>query len=124
MANLKYWLWLTTLQDLKKEDLVRILVEPKNALTRQYQALLKMDNVELEIQPEALEAIAQKAIDRRIGARGLRAVMEQTMMKILFAIPSDLTIKKVVLTPECIAGGEPLIIQDKKKHRLKAGATQ
>ena len=83
-----------------------------------------MDNVELEIQPEALEAIAQKAIDRRIGARGLRAVMEQTMMKIMFAIPSDLTIKKVILTPDCIAGGEPLIIKDSKKPRLKTGATQ
>ena len=114
----------SAMQDLKKEDLVRILVEPKNALTRQYQTLLQMDNVELEIQPEALEAIAQKAIDRRIGARGLRAVMEQTMMKIMFAIPSDLTIKKVVLTPECIAGGEPLIIRDSKKPRLQAGVTQ
>ena len=115
---------ITSLKDLKKEDLVRILVEPKNALSRQYQALLKMDNVELEIQPEALEAIAQKAIDRRIGARGLRAVMEQTMMKIMFAIPSDLTIKKVVLTPECISGGEPLIVRDSKNPRMKTGVTQ
>ena len=115
---------ITTLQDLKKEDLVRILIEPKNALTRQYQALLAMDNVELEIQPEALDAIAQKAIDRRIGARGLRAVMEQTMMKIMFAIPSDLTIKKVILTPECISGGEPQIIRDAKRPRVKTGATQ
>ena len=115
---------ITTLQDLKKEDLVRILVEPKNALTRQYQELLKMDNVELEIQPEALDAIAQKAIDRRIGARGLRAVMEQTMMKIMFAIPSDLTIKKVILTPECISGGEPLIVKDSRNPRQKIGVTQ
>ena len=115
---------ITTLQDLKKEDLVRILVEPKNALTRQYQTLLQMDNVELEIQPEALETIAQKAIERRIGARGLRAVMEQTMMKIMFAIPSDLSIKKVILTPECISGGEPRIIRDQKKPRLQAGAKQ
>ena len=83
-----------------------------------------MDNVELEIAPDALEAVAEKAIEREIGARGLRAVMEQTMMKIMFAIPSDLTIKKVVLTPECIAGGEPMIIKDSKKPRLKAGATQ
>ena len=70
---------ITCLQDLKKKDLVRILVEPKNALTRQYRELLSLDNVELEIQPEALEAVAQKAIERQIGARGLRAVMEQIM---------------------------------------------
>ena len=108
---------ITTLQDLKKEDLVRILVEPKNALTKQYQQLLAMDNVALEIQPEALEAIAQKAIDRQIGARGLRAVMEQTMTKIMYAIPSDLSIRKVVITPECVEGGEPKILRDETKPR-------
>ena len=77
---------ITSLQDLKKEDLIRILVEPKNALVKQYEKLLSLDNVALEIQPEALEAIAQKAIDRQIGARGLRAVMEQTMTKIMYTL--------------------------------------
>ena len=108
---------ITSLNDLKKEDLIRILIEPKNALTRQYQALLRMDNVEFDIQDEALEAIAQKAIDRQIGARGLRAVMEQTMTRIMFEIPSDLSIKKVIITPECVAGGEPEIIRDPKHPR-------
>ncbi len=108
---------ITSLQDLKKDDLVRILVEPKNALTKQYEQLFAMDNVELEIQPAALDAIAQKAIDRQIGARGLRAVMEQTMTKIMFMIPSDLSIKKVVITPACVDGGEPEIIRDKTKLR-------
>lgn len=112
---------ITCLQDLKKEDLVRILVEPKNALTRQYQKLLELDNVELEIQPSALDAVAQKAIDRQIGARGLRAVMEQTMTRIMYTIPSDLSIKKVIITPECIQGGDPLILRDPAKPRLKAG---
>ena len=112
---------ITSLRDLKKEDLVRVLVEPKNALSRQYQALLQMDNVELEIQQEAYEAIAQKAVDRQIGARGLRAVMEQTMMRIMYTIPSDLTIKKVVITPACIQGGEPLIVRDAKHPRAKIG---
>ncbi len=112
---------ITALKDLKKEDLMRILVEPKNALTRQYASLLKMDNVELEIQQEALEAIAQKAIDRQIGARGLRAVMEQTMTHIMYEIPSDLTIKKVIITPECVQGSAPLILRDKKNPRPKAG---
>ena len=113
---------ITTLRDLKKEDLIRILVEPKNAITRQYQALLRMDNVELEIQDEALEAIAQKAIDRQIGARGLRAVMEQTMTRIMFAIPSDLTIRKVIITPDCVSGGEPMIVKDARHPRTAIGA--
>ena len=112
---------ITTLQDLKKEDLVRILVEPKNALTRQYQKLFELDHVELEIQDAALEAVAQKAIDRQIGARGLRAVMEQTMTRIMYTIPSDLTIKKVIITPEFIEGGEPFILRDASKPRAKVG---
>ncbi len=112
---------ITSLQDLKKEDLVRILVEPKNALVRQYQRLFALDNVEFEIEEAALEAVAQKAIDRQIGARGLRAVMEQCMTKIMFTIPSDLTIKKVIITPEAIDGAEPIIIRDPAKPRPKAG---
>ena len=108
---------ITTLNDLKKEDLMRILTEPKNALTKQYEALLGMDHVELEIQPKALEAIAQKAIERQIGARGLRAVMEQIMTRIMFEIPSDLSIKKVVITPECVEGGSAKLIRDAAKPR-------
>ena len=111
---------ITCLQSLKKEDLVRILVEPKNALIKQYQKLLQMDNVELEIQPEALEAVAQKAIDRQIGARGLRAVMEQSMMKIMYDIPSDLTIRKVTIPPECIHGEQPLLERTPDEPRQKA----
>ena len=80
-----------------------------------------MDNVELQIQPKALEAVAEKAIERQIGARGLRAVMEQTMQKIMYVIPSDLSIKKVVITPECINGGKPKIMRDKANPRAKLG---
>ena len=108
---------ITSLEDLKEEDLVRILVEPKNALTKQYEALLAMDNVELEIQPDALKAVAKKAAERQIGARGLRAVMEQVMQKVMFTIPSDLSIKKVTITPECIDGAEPEIKRDKNNPR-------
>ncbi len=108
---------ITCLQDLKQEDLVRILVEPKNALTKQYKALLAMDNVELEIEQEALNEVAKKAIERQIGARGLRAVMEQTMTKTMFMIPSDLSIKKVTITPETIQGGEPKITRDQANPR-------
>ena len=110
---------ITCLESLKKEDLVRILVEPKNALSKQYQKLLEMDKVELEIQPKALEAVAQKAIDRQIGARGLRAVMEQAMVRIMYDIPSDLTIRKVIITPECINGAEPIIERTPNDPRSK-----
>jgi len=108
---------ITCLQDLKKEDLVRILVEPKNALTKQYQALFAMDQVELEFQPAALEVAAQKAVERQIGARGLRAVMESIMVKIMYLIPSDLSIKKVIITPDAFDGKEPEIIRDKANPR-------
>ena len=112
---------ITSLQSLTQEDLVRILDEPKNALTRQYEALLAMDGVELEIQPEALQEVAKKALDRQIGARGLRAIMESIMMKIMYQIPSDLTIKKVIITPDCVLGGEPEILRDAKNPRVAAG---
>ena len=109
------------LESLTKEDLVRILVEPKNALSKQYQKLLDLDGVALEIQKEALEMIAQKALDRQIGARGLRAIMERVMTKIIFVIPSDLTIKKVIVTPECIDGADPTIIRDPARPREGLG---
>ena len=109
------------LESLTKEDLVRILVEPKNALSKQYQKLLDLDGVALEIQKEALEMIAQKALDRQIGARGLRAIMERVMTKIMFVIPSDLTIKKVIVTPECIDGADPTIIRDPARPREGLG---
>jgi len=108
---------ITTLQDLKKEDLIRILTEPKNALIKQYEALLGMDHVKLEFQPEALEIIAQKAVERQIGARGLRAIMEQIMTRIMYTIPSDLSVKKVIITPQCVDGAEATLVRDKAKPR-------
>lgn len=115
---------ITALKDLKKEDLIRILKEPKNSLIKQYEALLAMDNVKLEVRPEALEAVAEKAIERQIGARGLRAVMEETMTKIMYVIPSDLSIKKVIITPECINGADPKVVRDKNRPRTAIGAQQ
>ena len=115
---------ITCLQSLTVHDLVRILVEPKNALSKQYQTLLALDNVELEIRPDALERVAQKALDRKIGARGLRSVMEGMMTKIMFAIPSDLTIKKVIITADCVSGAEPVIIRDPKNPRPQLGTAQ
>ena len=110
---------ITSLQSLTQEDLIRILVEPKNALTKQYQSLLAMDGVALEITPEALKVIAQKALDRQIGARGLRAIMEKVMTGIMFQIPSDLSIKKVIITPEALDGGEATILRDPARPREK-----
>ena len=115
---------IATLESLTQKDLVRILVEPKNALTKQYAKLLDIDGVELEIQEEALQAIAQKALDRQIGARGLRAIMERVMTRIMFQIPSDLSIKKVIITPECIQGGEPRILRDAVHPRESLGGNR
>jgi ATP-dependent Clp protease ATP-binding subunit ClpX len=78
-----------------------------------------MDGVALEISSEALNMIAQKAIDRQIGARGLRAIMEKVMTKIMFLIPSDLSIKKVIITPEAIDGADPTILRDPAHPREK-----
>ena len=112
---------ITCLQSLSRDDLIRILVEPKNALAKQYKKLLSLDHVELELHPAALEVIAQKALDRQIGARGLRAIMESVMMKIMFKIPSDLTIRKVIITPEALEGGEPEIVRDPSHPRNRLG---
>ena len=114
---------ITSLKSLSQEDLVRILVEPKNALSKQYQSLLAMDGVALEITDDALKLIAQKAIDRQIGARGLRAIMEKVMTKIMYLIPSDLTIKKVIITPESVEGADPTIARDPSRPRAKLMGT-
>ena len=104
------------LNALKREDLVRILQEPKNALVKQYQKLLEYDDVDLEFQPEALDAIADKAIARNIGARGLRAVMEGILTPLMYDIPSDPTIVKVVITRDCVEGtGQPVLTRDPNK---------
>ena len=113
---------ITCLQSLSKDDLVRILIEPKNALAKQYQKLLGLDHVELEIRKDALDAIAQKAVERKIGARGLRSIMESIMMKIMYRIPSDLSIRKVIITPESVNGADPEIIRDTTHPREKLGS--
>ena len=113
---------ITCLQSLTAGDMVRILVEPKNALTKQYKKLLELDNVELEIRDEALYQVAQKALDRKIGARGLRSVMEGMMTRIMFQIPSDLSIRKVVITADCVNGAEPMILREPENPRALPGA--
>ena len=118
---------ITSLQGLGKDDLVRILTEPKNALCKQYHKLLAYDQVELSFEKGALEAIAEKAIERQIGARGLRAIMEEIMTKIMYEIPSDPTIQSVCITERCVRNGEaPQITRDASKPRApikNAGVT-
>ena len=102
-----------TLESLKRDDLVRILTEPKNAMTRQYQTLMSYDGVELAYEPEALEAIADRAIAMKIGARGLRSVVESVMTDIMYRIPSDKTAKKVLVTAESVREGtSPLVLHE------------
>ena len=104
-----------TLQSLKRNDLVRILTEPKNAMTRQYKALMSYDGVDLEYEPAALEAIADKAIEMKIGARGLRSVMEGVMTDIMYSVPSDKSAKKVLITEKCVKDGtSPEVIHSEK----------
>ena len=110
---------IAALDGLNREDLVRILTEPKNALVKQYQKLLEYDNVELEFTPEALEAAAQKAVERKIGARGLRAVLEEVMTPIMYDVPSDDSIAKVIITPEAVEGADPGIVRDTAHPREK-----
>ena len=112
---------ITSLDSLTQQDLVRILTEPKNALCRQYRKLLELDHVTLDFEVAALEAIAQRAIDRKIGARGLRAVLEEIMTKIMYEIPSDPTITKVLITKECVENGAEPVVTHGKKPRSNAG---
>ena len=107
---------IASLNALTRADLVRILTEPKNALVKQYKKLMEYDDVDLEFEPEALEAIADQAIARNIGARGLRAVMEGMLTQIMYDIPSDPTIVKAVITRDCVEGkGQPILTHDPRK---------
>ena len=99
------------LDKLKKEDLVRILKEPKNAIVKQYQKLFGFDEVNLEFEEDAIEAIADKAFERKTGARGLRSIMEKVMMDVMYEIPSDETIESCVITKEAVEGtSQPFIV--------------
>ncbi len=96
---------LTALEKLTEEDLVRILTEPKNALVKQYKALLALDGVELKFTPQALHAIAEQAISRNTGARGLRSIIENVMRDIMFEIPSRDNVAKVTVNKKTVVDG-------------------
>lgn len=119
---------IVSLDTLDRDALVRILQEPKNALVKQYQTMFEMDNVKLNFEPEALIKVAETALERKTGARGLRGVLENVMTDIMFSIPSDKTVSSVTITPEVVMGtGEPVVEHDAmpvdpeppKKHTRK-----
>ena len=112
-----------SLNPLDKEALVRILKEPKSALVKQYHKLFELDDVELEFSDEALEAIAAKALERKTGARGLRAIMEQVIMELMYQIPSELDVSKCIITKEVVEDGAQPIIERSEK-RVKAAASK
>lgn len=106
---------IVALHPLKEEALIRILSEPKNALIRQYQKLLGMDNVELVFEGEAVRAIAKKAIERNTGARGLRAIIEKIMTKVMYEIPGMKDVVRCTVTEDTVLKGEPPLLERKKK---------
>lgn len=109
-----------TLQDLDREALIKIVTEPKNALVKQYQKLFELDGVELEFEQEALNAIVDKAIERKTGARGLRSILEDIMRDIMFEIPSNPNIEKCVITKETVINGEePKVFINKNKSNSR-----
>lgn len=103
------------LDDLSKEELKRIIIEPRNALLKQYKASMKLDNAELEFEEEAIDAIAEKAIAQKTGARGLRAIVEKIMIDIMYSLPSDSNVKKVILTRDAVEGNGSCIIEYRQK---------
>ena len=110
---------MVTLHELDEEALIQILVEPKNALLKQYKRLFEMDGVELEVDDEALRAVAKRAIERKTGARGLRGIMENLMLNVMYDIPSRDDIEKCIITKDTIENAhEPtLVISDAKKRK-------
>ncbi|MGL4790513.1 MAG: AAA family ATPase, partial [Anaerotignaceae bacterium] len=108
-----------SLTDLGEDELVEILTEPKNALTRQYEYLFELDNVLLEFDKEALREIAKLAIERGTGARGLRAIVENFINQIMYEIPSNETVEKCIITAECVRGeGEPIFIYNENRKPI------
>ncbi|MBQ3904817.1 MAG: ATP-dependent Clp protease ATP-binding subunit ClpX [Eubacterium sp.] len=106
----------TALSNLDREALIRIMTEPKNSIVKQYTKLFEMDGVKLEFQPEALEAMADITLERKTGARGIRTVFEGVLNELMFNVPSDYTIEKILITAECVKNGtQPLIRTNKNR---------
>ena len=112
---------IATLKEIDETALVKILTEPKNAIVKQYKSLLSMDGVELDFTTEALTAIAKKTLEKKTGARGLRSIMENLLMPIMYAVPSDKSIVSVQVTEDCVeTGAAPLVEHKKQRAKLDA----
>ncbi len=110
-----------SLDELDEESLVKILLEPKNALTKQYKKLFELENVGLTFEPDALRAVAQRAIKRGTGARGLRSILEDMMTDIMFELPDRSDIREVVITTECVTEGRtPLLVTERARAKKEA----
>ena len=109
----------TALEPLDKNSLLKIMTEPKNSVVKQYQSLFAMDGAQLEFEKEALEKIADKTIERKTGARGLRSIFEGVLTKIMYDLPSDSTVEKVTITAETVDGGEPKIAYDPNRKQVR-----
>lgn len=111
---------ITHLNGLDKSDLVRVLSEPKNALLKQYKKLFSLDKIELEFKEEALEEVAEQALQRETGARGLRAIMEEILTDFMYELPDDPTVEKLIINKETVNGkGEPEVIHNKNKKPVE-----
>ncbi len=107
-----------TLEDLDEAALISILTEPKNALVKQYQRLFEMENIQLDITPEALKSVSSKAIERKTGARGLRSILEQLLLDSMYDLPGMETVEKVVINADVVAGkSDPILIHSEKKAK-------
>ena len=114
-----------SLEGLDKSALVRILREPKNALIKQYQKLFELDDVKLSFEPDAIDAIAEKALERKTGARGLRSVIEKTMMDVMYEAPSNENMKKCVITKEAVTGkGKPVVTIEENPEKKPARSSK
>ena len=114
-----------TLDALDENALISILKEPKNSLTKQYHRLFELDGVELDFEDDALELVAKKSLERKTGARGLRAIMEGSLMDLMYKIPSDDTIRKCTITKDVVDGtGEPEIVRGETPAQVKTAGSR
>ena len=114
-----------SLDALDEDALVRILQEPKNSLVKQYKALMDMDGVDLEFEPDALREVAKTAMERKTGARGLRSVIEKTMMDVMYEAPSNENMKKCVITKEAVTGkGKPVVTIEENPEKKPARSSK
>jgi ATP-dependent Clp protease ATP-binding subunit ClpX len=114
---------IATLDELDKAALIQILTEPRNALTKQYARLFEMEGVQIDFRPDALDAVAERALSRKTGARGLRSIMESVLLDTMYKIPSEENVAKVVVDESVIKGeSEPLLVYENLEKPAKAAA--